>query len=117
MRADTQSPDPTPVQASNKRPRGRRHTTQADSISNVGDALLRMAAAFNGGGAHDTPVRRKKALELVDEDGEYSSDEEDKINYLFCDDIRAADTYLGIVKKEKRINFIRKRLEKFDHLQ
>jgi hypothetical protein len=71
-----------------------------------------MAAALSAGSEQGTPFRRKKALKLVNEDGEYSSDEEDKINYLFCDDIRAADTYLGIVKKEKRVNFIRKRLEK-----
>ena len=47
----------------------------------------------------------------------YSSDEKDKINYLFCDDIRAADTYLGIIKKEKRVNFIRKCFEKYAESQ
>lgn len=54
---------------------------------------------------------------LVDEDGKYSSDKKDKINYLFCDDICAADTYLGIVKKEKCINFIHKCLQKIVDLQ
>ena len=71
-----------------------------------------MAAALSAGGEQGTPCHWKKALKLVNEDGEYSSDEEDKINYLFCDDMCAADTYLGIVKKEKCVSFIRKRLEK-----
>jgi len=111
VRADSESLS-SDVSGSLKRPRGRRHTTQATSISGVGDALVQMAAALSAGGEQGTPLRRKKALKLVSEDGEYSSDEEDMINYLFCDDIRAADTYLGIVKKEKRVNFIRKHLEK-----
>lgn len=74
-----------------------------------------MAAALSAGGEQGTPCR-KRALKLVNEDGEYSSDEEDRINYLFCNDIHAADTYLGIVKKEKCVNFIRKRLEKHAEL-
>jgi len=73
---------------------------------------MQMAAALSTGSEQGTPFHRKKALKLVNEDGEYSSAEEDKINYLFCDDIRAAYTYLDIVKKEKCVNFIRKCLEK-----
>ena len=110
MRADSESPS-SDISASVKHPRGRRHA-QANSISEVSDALAQMAAALSAGGEQGTPSCRKKALKLVNEDGEYSSDEEDKINYLFCDDMHAADTYLGIVKKEKRVSFIRKRLEK-----
>ena len=110
MRADSESLS-SDISASVKCPRGCRHA-QANSISEVGDALAQMAAALSAGGEQGTPSHRKKALKLVNEDGKYSSDEEDKINYLFCDDMRAADTYLGIVKKEKRVSFIHKRLEK-----
>ena len=76
-----------------------------------------MAAALSAGGEQGTPFHRKKALKLINEDGEYSSDEEDKINYLFCDDICAADTYLGIIKKKKHVNFICKHLEKYAESQ
>jgi hypothetical protein len=76
-----------------------------------------MAAALSAGGEQGTPFRRKKALKLINEDGEYSSDEEDKINYSFCEGIRATDTYLGIIKKEKRVNFIRKCFEKYAESQ
>ena len=72
-----------------KHPCGRRHA-QANSISEVGGALAQMAAALSAGGGQGTPFCQKKALKLVNEDGEYSSNEKDKINYLFCDDIRAA---------------------------
>jgi len=116
VRADSESPS-SDLSASVKHSRGRHHTSQANSISGVGDALVQMASALSAGGEQGTPFRRKKALMLVNEDGKYSSDEEDKINYLFCDDIRAADTYLGIVKKEKRVNFVCKRLEKYAESQ
>ena len=78
---------------------------------------MQIAAALSAGSEQGTPFCWKKALKLVNEDGEYSSDKEDKINYLFCDDIHAADTYLGIVKKEKCANFIHKHLKKHGESQ
>ena len=110
MHADSESPS-SDISASVKHPHGHCHA-QANSISEVGDALAQMAAALSAGGEQGTPFRQKKTLKLVNEDGEYSSDKEDKINYLFCDDMHAADICLGIVKKEKCVSFICKHLEK-----
>ncbi|KAF8805566.1 hypothetical protein BYT27DRAFT_7212879 [Phlegmacium glaucopus] len=111
--ADSETESPTSNIPLSQKQCGRRHASQADSISGVGDALFQMAATLTSGGAQGTPVHHKKALQLVAEDGEYSDEEEDMINYLFCDDICAADTYLGISKMEKRVNFICKCLEKY----
>ena len=107
VRAESESPD---VRGSSKHQRKTcRHVSHAESITGVSNAIEKMAEAFSA--VQSTPLRHQKALRLVDKDGEYSSDEEDQINALFCDDISAADTYVGIVKKEKRVRFIRKRLE------
>jgi len=57
------------LSASVKRSCGCRHTSQANSISGVGDALVQMASALSAGGEQGTPFRRKKALMLVNEDG------------------------------------------------
>ena len=78
----------------------------------MGEALTQIAAALTSSGDQATPVRCKKALELVDKDGKYSSDEEDQIILLFSDNIVAADTYSSIVKKSKRVKFVRDRLAK-----
>ena len=67
----------------------------------MGEALTQIAAALTSSGDQATPVRRKKALEIVDKDGEYSSDKEDQSISLFSDNIVAADTYSSIVKKSK----------------
>jgi hypothetical protein len=75
----------------------------------VGEALTQIAAALTSSGDQATPVRRKKAL---DKDGEYSSDKEDQSISLFSDNIVAADTYSSIVKKSKRVKFVRDRLAK-----
>ena len=113
VRAPTDSPSPS---ASKRARRGRRRTSHADSISTVGDAISQMAAALTTGGALATPVRRRKALDLVAEDAEYSSDEEDSIIDLFSDHINVADTYSSIIKKSKRVKYVHGRLAKLAEL-
>ncbi|KAF4617343.1 hypothetical protein D9613_006439 [Agrocybe pediades] len=116
-RAETESPSgplaSSSVSRSLKRPRkGRRHSSQADSISQVGEAMAQIASALTSGSDLATPARRKKALALVYEDAEYSSAEEDEIINLFLEDMPVADTYASIPKKSKRVKFIRNRLAK-----
>lgn len=84
--------------------------SQAESTKDVASALSRISDAIASSSA--TPVRCKQAIQLVDADGEYSSDEEDKIISLFTDNMVYADTYLSIPKKERRVHFICGCLEK-----
>lgn len=110
----TDSPE---VSVSTKRARsskgkGRRHASQAESMTDVASALLDIGSALSSSGALATPMRRKRAIQLVDEDAEYSSDEEDMIINMFTDNIAYADTYTSIPKKNRRVKFIRGRLQK-----
>ncbi|KAF8171127.1 Myb/SANT-like DNA-binding domain-containing protein [Pholiota molesta] len=107
-RADTESP--TASISMRRQPKGRRHTSQAQELHAVGDAIGKIADALTSGGALATPVRLQKALHLVEDDAEYSSDEEDRIISLFSDNMIVADTYSGIRKKSKRVKFVRDRL-------
>jgi hypothetical protein len=93
-----------------RQPKGRCHTSQAQELHAVGDAIGKIADALTSGGALATPVRLQKALHLVEDDAEYSSDEEDRIISLFSDNMIIADTYSGIRKKSKQVKFVRDRL-------
>jgi len=86
--------------------------SQADSISDVGQAMNKVASALTAATALATPVRRQKALGLLGEDGEYSSEEEDAIMDLFTDHINIADIYTGIQEKDKRVKYVRGQLAK-----
>lgn len=83
--------------------------SQAESMQDVAVALSCISDAIASSSA--TPVRRKQAIQLVDADGEYSSDKEDKIINLFTHNMVYADTYLSIPKKEHHVRFICGRLE------
>lgn len=87
--------------------------SQAESMTDVASVLFGISTTLSSGGALATPVCCKQAIQLVDEDGEYSSNKEDMIINLFTDNIAYADTYTSIPKKSCHVKFVRGRLQRF----
>ena len=54
-----------------------------------------------------TPKRRRAAIEVVEQDGSFTTPEQIKVWNLFYKDIAAADTYTAISDKRKRNRFVR----------
>ena len=66
---------------------------------------MELASVMKGG--PPTPERRIKAINLVDDDGEFSDNEQAHVMVLFSRDIAIADTFTGIKSKSIRTAFIR----------
>ena len=67
--------------------------------------MIELSSSVNGG--VPTPQRRKHAIQLVYDDGEYSENEEADIMVLFMKNVAVADTYANIPRKSDRVRFIR----------
>jgi hypothetical protein len=105
-RAPSESPSP---------PRGRRHKRGPDAVSDVADAIRGLSSALVESNKHPpTPERRKAAIQLLDDDGEFSEDDQVRIIALFTGRYEAADSFLSIPKKRIRTAYIRSELANID---
>lgn len=112
LRADSESPA---TDESASRPlKGRRHTRNADAAVDVAEAIRFLSNSMKPtnapNGPPSTPERRQAAIHLMEDDGEFSEDEEVLAIQLFTRDSASADSYLGIRKKSTRTKFIRSQL-------
>jgi hypothetical protein len=87
-----------------KRPRKR----NAEAASEMANALLQVASSLNVVGS---PEVRQRAIKLMEEDGEFSDNEEVHVMRLFTKDTAVAQTFIGASKKSRRTAFIRSILE------
>jgi hypothetical protein len=58
-----------------------------------------------------SPEVRSRAVQMMEEDEGFSSDEEPLVMRLFAKDISVAQTYIASTKKSRRVAFIRAILE------
>ena len=108
--APSESPSPPSSQL-----RGRRHKRSADAVSDVADAIRGLSNALAESNKHPpTPERRKAAIQLLEDDGEFSDDEQVRIISLFASKSEAADSFLSIRKKRIRTAYIQSELTATD---
>ncbi|KAJ7659059.1 hypothetical protein DFH06DRAFT_1406054 [Mycena polygramma] len=98
---------PSSASGSKKRKRN------ADAASEMAGAIERVALALNTVGS---PEVRRSAIRLMEDDGEFSENEEVAVMRLFTKDTAVAQTYIGSRKKTSRTNFIRSILEESNNL-
>jgi hypothetical protein len=72
----------------------------------MAEAIIQLSQSFSNAGS-STPERRNKAIALLEDDGDFSDDEEVKVMGLFVENMAIADTFLGIRKQKVRTTFIR----------
>jgi hypothetical protein len=109
-RAPSESPSPPSSQ-----PRGHQHKRGADAVSDVSDAIRGLSTALAESNKHPpTPERRKAAIQLLEDDGEFSDDEQVRIISLFASKSEAADSFLSIRKKRIRTAYIQSELTTID---
>ena len=79
--ADSETLPPSPSQ---KHPqKGCRHQRGAESLSDVAEAIIQPSQSFGNPGP-STPECRNKAIALLEDDGDFSNNEEVKVMGLFA---------------------------------
>jgi hypothetical protein len=74
-------------------------------------AIKRVALALN---TVNSPEVRKRAIRQMEDDGDFSDNEEVNVMRLFMKDTAVAQTYIGSRKKTSRTAFMRSILEDGD---
>ncbi|KAJ7763295.1 hypothetical protein B0H16DRAFT_1883690 [Mycena metata] len=97
----------SPSSASSRKKRKR----NAEAASEMAGAIERVALALNTVGS---PEVRKRAIRLMEDDAEFSDNEEVAVMRLFTKDTAVAQAYIGSRKKTTRTAFIRSILEEND---
>ena len=62
-------------------------------------AIVALSKSFGGGGS-STPEHRNQVIALLEEDGDFSDEDEVEVMGLFAGNMAVADTFLGIHKKK-----------------
>ena len=79
-------------------------------VQDIANAIHEFSASMSNNAAiadtPSTPKRRQAAIEVVEQDGTFTTPEQIKVWNLFYKDIAAADTYIAISDKRKRNWFI-----------
>ncbi|KAJ7223788.1 hypothetical protein C8J57DRAFT_1535928 [Mycena rebaudengoi] len=104
-----QTPHPGRKRAASSSPLGspcKRHKHNAEAASDVSMALRDVALLLNIQ-PQGIPEVRRQAIRMMEEDGEFSDEEEVDIMCLFSKDTALAQTYIGSSKKTTRTAFIR----------
>ncbi|THU93117.1 hypothetical protein K435DRAFT_597020, partial [Dendrothele bispora CBS 962.96] len=85
-----------------------------DAVDNVAAAIRDLGASFQVTPASimaaTTPERRQAAIELMEEDGDLSDDDQVAVLELFAESKSVADTYLSTKKKSIRTKYLSKQL-------
>lgn len=74
-------------------------------LTGVSGAILQLSKSINSGNGVPTPERREKAIDLLTQDEAFSLEDEGDLLELFAENINYADTYLATKKKEARVLF------------
>jgi hypothetical protein len=75
----------------------------------VASAIRDMSKTFTTSGL-PTPERRQQAIQLLEDDGDFSDNEQVHVMGLFADNMAIADTFMHIGKKNVRTTFIRSKI-------
>jgi len=86
------------------RPPSRRTKRNADAVSEIAGALRQVAMSLI---PPESPDITKRAIQMMDEDNEFSSDEEPAVMRLFTKEVDVARTYINDPKKSRRTTFVR----------
>ncbi|KAF7358753.1 MYB transcription factor 08 [Mycena sanguinolenta] len=81
----------------------RRHKRNADAASEIAGALQGVALSLNATGS---PEVRRRAIKQMEDDAEFSEEEQVNIMRLFTRDTAVAQTYIASSKKHTRVAFI-----------
>lgn len=77
----------------------------ADSVSEMASALLQVAGSLK---VVSSPEIRERAVKQMEDDGDFSGDEETNIMMLFTEDTAVAQTYLAASQKDRRTKFLQR---------
>ncbi|KAF7288468.1 Myb-DNA-bind-3 domain-containing protein [Mycena chlorophos] len=90
---------------------GRQRRRNADAASEMAAALRDVAGALHVRGS---PEIRARAVELLEEDGDFSDDDVAIAMELFEEKVSVAQTYIASRNKETRTKYLQRRLEKMN---
>ena len=76
-----------------------------DSLSDMAGAIIVVSKLFGSEGS-STPEHCNKAIALLEDDGDFSDEEEVEVMGLFAGNMAVADTFLSIHKKNVCTTFI-----------
>jgi len=108
--APSESPSPPSSQ-----PQGHWHKQGADAVSDVADATCGLSTALAKSNKHPTtPECCKAAIQLLEDDGKFSDDEQVRIISLFASKSEVADSFLSIRKKRIHTAYIQSELTTID---
>lgn len=77
-----------------------------DALLGVASALNTIGTALQPSGSAPTPERRRQAIQLLEDDGDFSDDDMIRIGKIFRADISVADTFSSFRKKTLRSAYI-----------
>ena len=75
----------------------------------VASAIRDMSKTFITSGL-PTPERRRQAIQLLEDDGDFSDNEQVHVMGLFADNMAIADTFMHIRKKNVHTTFIHSKI-------
>ena len=94
---------------------GRRHQRGAKAVSEVADAIRGLSGALTESNKHPpTPECRKAAIQMMEDDGDFSDNDQVRIIHLFASKSEAADSFLSICKKRICTAYIQSELASVD---
>lgn len=94
---------------------GHHHQCGAEAVSEVVDAIHGLSGALTESSKHPpTPEHHKAAIQLMEDDGDFSNNDQVRIIRLFASKSEAADSFLSICKKRIRTAYIQSELTSVD---
>ncbi|KAF6764367.1 hypothetical protein DFP72DRAFT_1059353 [Ephemerocybe angulata] len=109
---DLDSEDNTPgYTSSNQRKRAGASTTRAQGMLEIASAVKDLSGSFSQSSENTTPVRRQRAIKLIQSDNLLSETDELRAFRLMRRDPSLADTLLAITPGTKRARYIQLELE------
>ncbi|KAG6847438.1 hypothetical protein H0H93_008101 [Arthromyces matolae] len=102
---------PAPV---GPRVRHSRKVSGTQAIEGMATSINRLAEAVSNDAAVPSPIRKRQAIHLIEDDGDLSDDEQIKVIKIIRRDTSFADTILAIRKAESRTRYIKSELYPLD---
>ena len=96
-------------------PHGHRHQHGSEAVSEVADAIHGLSGALAELSKHPpTPECRKAAIQLMEDDGDFSDNDQVRIIHLFASKSEAADSFFSICKKRICTAYVQSELASID---
>jgi hypothetical protein len=96
-------------------PCGSHHQCGAEAVSEVADAICGLSGALAESSKHPpTPECRKATIQLMEDDGDFSDDDQVRIIHLFASKSKAVDSFLSICKKRICTAYVKSELASID---